>query len=134
MITASCVVFWVRVAPNYNAFDESEAAQNYQIFRIIAMVTMFLLNTFQSAIFEFQNRGRKKVEVWETSPTWKLGALSFIALLSCSVLMHNVLQDKSADIRQKLHNVQDRNIASATTNTNPSATSNTTNATATASK
>ena len=63
---------------------------------------MVSLNTLHSAWYEFQNADNRK-RTWDTSPTWKLGALSFIALVFCVMLLVNTQFDRNEDTRHLLH-------------------------------
>jgi hypothetical protein len=111
MIFATLVCFCLRVAPTYEQFSISIL---YTDIRITAIVTMFLLNTAQSAVFEAQNSIQEvRKQPWDSSPKWKHGALSFIALVFCIGLYSNTTIDKDGSTRQKLHEFAFRTEATA---------------------
>ena len=102
MIGMTVVFFYLRVAPTY---EEYAIGIPYEILRVLALITMVSLNTLHSFWYEIQNAQHSK-KPWDTSPTWKLGALAFIALVFSSLLLYNTLQDQNEDIRKTLHAVQ----------------------------
>ena len=100
MIGVTVVFFYLRISPTY---EQIPIAIPYEILRALALITMVSLNTLHSAWYEFENAASRKT-YWDTSPTWKLGALAFIALISCIMLEVNIQKDhKSADTRTALH-------------------------------
>ena len=99
MIITTVVFFYLRVAPTYETFS---TAATYGNFRSIDVITMVALNTFHSSWYEIQNAYAVKTP-WNTSPTWKLGALSLIALLVSIMLWYHTIQDMSETKRHLLH-------------------------------
>jgi hypothetical protein len=99
MIIATVVFFYLRVAPTYETFS---TAATYVNFRSIAVIIMVALNTFHSSWYEIQNAYAVKTP-WNTSPTWKLGALSLISLLVCITMWYHTTQDMSEGKRHLLH-------------------------------
>jgi hypothetical protein len=101
MIAATLVCFCVRVAPTYEAFNISTV---YIGIRVTAITTMFFLNTAHSVLFEAQNQVLEvRKQAWESSPSWKHGALSCIALVFCIGLFANTRIDQDGSTRTKLH-------------------------------
>jgi hypothetical protein len=99
MIGCTVIFFFLRVAPTY---EEYAIAIPYEIIRVLALITMVSLNTLHSFWFEIQNAYAHR-KAWDTSPTWKLGTLSFIALKFSIMLLYNVSQDVNGQVRKNLH-------------------------------
>ena len=99
MIGITVVFFYLRIAPTYEEYPD---AIPYEIVRVLALITMVSLNTLHSAWFEIQSAQNPK-KSWDTSPTWKLGALAFIALILTVTLYHNTSIDHNPDMRKHLH-------------------------------
>jgi hypothetical protein len=99
MIGVTVVFFYLRISPTY---EDNPIAIPYEILRVLALITMVSLNTLHSAWYEFQNASNRK-NMWDTSPTWKLGALSFIALVFSVMLLVNTQFDKDEKTRHLLH-------------------------------
>ena len=117
MIACTVVFFFLRVAPTY---EEYTIAIPYEVIRVLALITMVSLNTLHSFWFEIQNAYAHR-KAWDTSPTWKLGALSFIALVLSIMLMYNVSQGVDESVRKSLHTQKSHTvvvIANATNATN----------------
>jgi hypothetical protein len=93
------VFFYLRISPTY---EENAMAIPYEILRVLALITMVSLNTLHSAWYEFQNSSYRK-KSWDTSPTWKLGTLAFIALIGAVLLEVNIQMDKDEHNRYELH-------------------------------
>jgi hypothetical protein len=99
MISITVVFFYLRIAPTYEEYSEG---MPYEIIRALAVITMVSLTTLHSAWFEFQSAQNPK-KSWDTSPTWKLGALAFIALIFTCLIFANTLEYKDEGIRKQLH-------------------------------
>jgi len=99
MIGITVVFFYLRIAPTYEEYSEG---MPYEIIRALAVITMVSLTTLHSAWFEFQSAQNPK-KSWDTSPTWKLGALAFIALIFTCLIFANTLEHKDEGIRKQLH-------------------------------
>ena len=99
MIGITVVFFYLRISPTY---EENAMAIPYEILRVLALITMVSLNTLHSAWYEFQNSSYRK-KSWDTSPTWKLGTLAFIALIGAVLLEVNIQMDKDEHNRYELH-------------------------------
>lgn len=104
MIGVTVVFFYLRIAPTY---VEYPIAIPYEILRVLALITMVSLNTLHSFWYEVQSAHNSK-KTWDTSPTWKLGALAFIALVFSFMLYFNTLQDSNVDTRHLLHKLEIR--------------------------
>jgi hypothetical protein len=102
MIGVTVVFFYLRIAPTY---EEFEIAIPYEIVRVLALIVMVSLNTFHSFWFEIQNAYNRK-KTWDTSPTWKLGTLAFVALVFSIMLLVNTTFDKDEHTRYELHNLK----------------------------
>lgn len=113
MIGITVVFFYLRIAPTYEQYPD---AIPYEIVRVLALITMVSLNTLHSAWFEIQSAQNPK-KSWDTSPTWKLGALAFIALVLTVTLYHNTSIDNNPDMRKRLHTNPTPTPARATTTT-----------------
>ncbi len=111
MIGITVVFFYLRIAPTY---EEIAIAVPYEILRIMALITMVSLNTLHSAWYELQNSGYRK-NAWNTSPTWKNGALAFVALVFTLMLLVNTQFDKDEDKRYLLHKLELRTASAAST-------------------
>jgi len=107
MIGCTVVFFFLRVAPTY---EEYAIAIPYEVIRVLALITMVSLNTLHSFWFEVQNAYAHR-KPWDTSPTWKLGALSFIALVFSLMLIYNVSQDVDGTVRANLHKQKSLTVA-----------------------
>jgi len=107
MIGCTVVFFFLRVAPTY---EEYAIAIPYEVIRVLALITMVSLNTLHSFWFEVQNAYARR-KPWDTSPTWKLGALSFIALVFSLMLIYNVSQDVDGTVRANLHKQKSLTVA-----------------------
>ena len=99
MIGVTVVFFYLRISPTY---EDNPSAIPYEILRVLALITMVSLNTLHSAWYEFQNANSRK-NTWDTSPTWKLGTLAFIALVFSVMLLVNTQFDKDESTRKLLH-------------------------------
>jgi hypothetical protein len=99
MIGITIVFFYLRIAPTYEEYPQ---AMPYEIFRVLAVITMVSLTTLHSAWFEIQSAQNPK-KSWDTSPTWKLGALAFIALIFTIMLYYNTTLHPDENIRKHLH-------------------------------
>jgi len=102
MIGVTVVFFYLRIAPTYEEFD---IAIPYEIIRVLALIIMVSLNTFHSFWFEIQNAYNRK-KAWDTSPTWKLGTLAFVALVFSIMLLVNTTFDKDEHTRYELHKLE----------------------------
>jgi hypothetical protein len=107
MMGVTVVFFYLRVAPTY---EEYPMTIPYEMLRAVALIAMVSLNTFHSLWYEVQNAQNPK-KPWDTSPTWKLGALSFIALVFSAMLLYNTTVDKHEDTRYLLHKLTVRTTA-----------------------
>jgi hypothetical protein len=101
LIVVTVVVFHARVSPTYVQYPSTIP---YETFRVLAIVTMVSLNTLHSCWYEFQN-ARTLKNPWNTSPTWKLGALSLIALCFSIMVLYNTTIDNSDNTRKLLHDL-----------------------------
>ena len=115
MIGVTVVFFYLRIAPTY---VEYPIAIPYEILRVLALITMVSLNTLHSFWFEVQSAHNSK-KTWDTSPTWKLGALAFIALVFSVMLYFNTLQDSNVDTRHLLHKPEVRTTTAVTSTPPP---------------
>jgi hypothetical protein len=111
MIGITVVFFYLRISPTY---EENAMAIPYEILRVLALITMVSLNTLHSAWYEFQNSSYRK-KSWDTSPTWKLGTLAFIALIGAVLLEVNIQMDKDEHNRYELHYLEPSPKRPATT-------------------
>ena len=127
MIGMTVVFFYLRIAPTYEAYD---IAIPYEILRAVALITMVSLNTLHSFWFEIQSAFNPK-STWDTSPTWKLAALSFIALVFSAMLCYNITLDNDASLRVSLHTHKPTAAVNATYVTTTRARTSTTSARAT---
>ena len=127
MIGMTVVFFYLRIAPTYEAYD---IAIPYEILRAVALITMVSLNTLHSFWFEIQSAFNPK-STWDTSPTWKLAALSFIALVFSAMLCYNITLDNDASLRTSLHTHEPTAAVNATYATTTPARTSTTSARAT---
>jgi hypothetical protein len=109
MMGVTVVFFYLRVAPTY---EEYPMTIPYEMLRALALITMVSLNSFHSLWYEIQNAQNPK-KPWDTSPTWKLGALAFIALIFTIMLYYNTTLHPDGDIRKQLH--KDTAAVNATT-------------------
>ena len=115
MIGVTVVFFYLRVAPTY---EEYPMTIPYEMLRAVALIAMVSLNTFHSLWYEVQNAQNPK-KPWDTSPTWKLGALSLIALLVSIMLWYHTIQDMSESKRHLLHKLTVRTTAAPTATPSP---------------
>ena len=115
MIGVTVVFFYLRIAPTY---VEYPIAIPYEILRVLALITMVSLNTLHSFWFEVQSAHNSK-KTWDTSPTWKLGALAFIALVFSVMLLVNTSHDSNVDTRHLLHKLEVRTTTAVTSTPPP---------------
>ena len=93
------VVFFLRISPTY---DEFTLGIPYEMIRVLAIVTMVSVSTFHSICYELQhatNVGKS----WESSPSWKLMIVAFIAVAFSAYVWRSAALDNNADVRNFLN-------------------------------
>ena len=91
MIGILVVFFYLRITPTYEEFS---LGIPYEIFRVLAIITMVSMNTLHSMWYELSNAyGDQKS--WQSSPQWKIVTNLFIALVFSALVWRNVAQSNN---------------------------------------
>jgi hypothetical protein len=98
MIGILVVFFYLRITPTYEEFS---LGIPYEIFRVLAIITMVSMNTLHSMWYELSNAyGDQKS--WQSSPQWKIVTNLFIALVFSALVWTNVVRSNDAIDKQYL--------------------------------
>jgi hypothetical protein len=101
MIGILVVFFYLRITPTYEEFS---LGIPYEIFRVLAIITMVSLNTLHSMWYELSNAyGHQKS--WQSSPQWKIVTNLFIALVFSALVWRNVVQSNNEMDKKYLDNL-----------------------------
>ena len=103
MIGILVVFFYLRITPTYEEFS---LGIPYEIFRVLAIITMVSMNTLHSMWYELSNAyGDQKS--WQSSPQWKIVTNLFIALVFSALVWTNVVRSNDATDKNYLDNLID---------------------------
>jgi len=104
MIGILVVFFYLRITPTYEEFS---LGIPYEIFRVLAIITMVSMNTLHSMWYELSNAyGDQKS--WQSSPQWKIVTNLFIALVFSALVWTNVVRSNDARDKNYLDNLIDK--------------------------
>jgi hypothetical protein len=104
MIGILVVFFYLRITPTYEEFS---LGIPYEIFRVLAIITMVSMNTLHSMWYELSNAyGDQKI--WQSSPQWKIVTNLFIALVFSALVWTNVVRSNDSRDKNYLDNLIDK--------------------------
>ena len=78
----------------------------YEIFRVLAIITMVSMNTLHSMWYELSNAYGDQ-RSWQSSPQWKIVTNLFIALVFSALVWTNVVWSNDATDKSYLDNLID---------------------------
>ncbi len=94
------VIFFLRISPTYQEFT---LGIPYEMLRVLAVVIMVSVGTLHSICYELQN-ATSGWRSWESSPTWKLMIIAFVAFIFALYILTNESNGKIQDVRNFLNN------------------------------
>ena len=101
MIGILVVFFYLRITPTYEEFS---LGIPYEIFRVLAIITMVSMNTLHSMWYELNNAYGDQTS-WQSSPQWKIVTNLFIALVFSALVWTNVVRSNDATDKNYLVNL-----------------------------
>ena len=94
------VIFFLRISPTYQEFT---LAIPYEMVRVLAVVIMVSVGTLHSICYELQN-ATSGWRPWESSPTWKLMIIAFVAFIFSLYIWTNHSNGQDEAVRKFLNN------------------------------